>query len=199
VAWPPGPINAEIVRRGLSRGFGPAFALGAGASTADFLWAVAVTLGAGTLADLPGVRPALAVISLTLLLFLAWTYLSGAVRSWRHRGTAADSTPSRFEGTRGGYFLGVSLALSSPWNIAFWLAVVGQQAGDVLSIARSLLLAASVVTAALAWSLVLSIGARLGARFANPSWEIGTRAATGFVMLYFAIRLAIRLRAGGSG
>ena len=28
VAWPPGPINAEIVRRGLSRGFWPAYGVG---------------------------------------------------------------------------------------------------------------------------------------------------------------------------
>ena len=60
VAWPPGPINAEMIRRALARGFWPAFAVGAGASSGDFAWAVAVALGAGALADLPGVRPALA-------------------------------------------------------------------------------------------------------------------------------------------
>jgi threonine/homoserine/homoserine lactone efflux protein len=37
VAWPPGPINSEMIRRGLSRGFCTAYAVGLGACSADFL------------------------------------------------------------------------------------------------------------------------------------------------------------------
>ena len=52
VAWPPGPINAEMIRRGLTRGFWPAYSVGLGACTGDFLWALAVALGAGAIATL---------------------------------------------------------------------------------------------------------------------------------------------------
>jgi len=194
VAWPPGPINAEMIRRGLAFGFVPALAVGLGASSADFLWAVAVALGAGALAGLPGVRPALGAISLALLTFLAWSFLAGAWRGWsRHRAGAPPPPPGRLDTTHGGYFVGLTMALSSPFNLAFWLAVIGQQAGGPLSFERSLVLAAAVVTAATAWCLVLCTGVRLGARFATPAWEIGTRAATGLLMLWFALRLAARL------
>lgn len=193
VAWPPGPVNSEILRRSLAFGFLPAFVVGAGASTADFLWALAVALGAGALASLPGVRPALATVSFALLLFLAWTFLTGAWRSWRdHRSGREPAPPGRLDTTHGGYAVGLLMALSSPWNLAFWLAVIGQQGGDTLSLGRSMVLAASVVTAALAWSVVLAGGVRLGARFATPAWEIGTRAATGVLMLLFAARLVVR-------
>lgn len=193
VAWPPGPVNTEIVRRSLAFGFLPAFVVGAGASTADFLWALAVALGAGALAGLPGVRPALATVSFALLLFLAWTFLAGAWRSWRdHRSGRGPAPPGRLDTTHGGYAVGLLMALSSPWNLAFWLAVIGQQGGDTLSVGRSMILAGSVVTAALAWSVVLAGGVRLGARFATPAWEIGTRAATGVLMLLFAARLVVR-------
>lgn len=194
VAWPPGPINAEMIRRGLAYGFGRAVVVGLGASTADFLWAIAVALGAGAIADLPGVRPALGAISFALLLFLAWTFLVGARESWRrHRRGDPPPPPGRLDTTHGGFWLGLTMALSSPWNIAFWLAVIGQQAGGVLTIDRSLVLAGAVVAAAVAWSLVLCTGVQLGARFATPAWEIGTRAATGVLMLVFAVRLALRL------
>ena len=74
VAWPPGPINAEMIRRGLTRGFWSAWAVGLGACTGDFGWALAVALGAGALLNsLPGLRPVLGVVSIALLLFLAWT------------------------------------------------------------------------------------------------------------------------------
>ncbi len=195
VAWPPGPINAEMIRRALARGFWPAYSVGLGACSGDFLWALGVALGAGALADVPGVRPALAGISLTLLLYLAWTFLSGAWASWRRMraGGPAEAPAQRFETARGGYLLGLSMALSSPWNIAFWLAVIGRQAGATLAFADSLLLAGAVVTAAALWGLCLCGAVRAGARFATPAWEIGTRAATGALMLFFAVQLVVRL------
>jgi threonine/homoserine/homoserine lactone efflux protein len=197
VAWPPGPINAEMIRRGLTRGFWPAYAVGLGACSGDFLWALGVALGAGALADLPGVRPALAAVSLALLLFLAWTFLAGAWRGWtRHRrGESEPAAGGALDGARGGFLLGLGMALSSPWNIAFWLAVIGQQAQGALPLARSLALAAAVVAAAALWGLVLCTAVRLGARFATPAWEVGTRAATGLLMLFFAARLVLALLA----
>jgi threonine/homoserine/homoserine lactone efflux protein len=218
VAWPPGPVNAEMIRRGLTRGFAPAVAVGFGACTADFLWALAVAGGAGALAGLPGVRPALAGVSLVLLLFLAWTFLSGAFLAWqrsRHPALHTVGHPAghpipgpvvkeRFAGTRGGYLLGLTMALASPWNIAFWLAVIGSQAGSqaggpnggALSFRISLLLAGAVVFAAATWTVVLCSAVRLGARFATPAWEITTQAATGVLMIYFAVRLLLRLAGG---
>ena len=52
VGWPPGPINAEMIRRGLlpkerGGGFWGAWPIGLGACTGDFLWAFCVSLGAG--------------------------------------------------------------------------------------------------------------------------------------------------------
>ena len=44
VAWPPGPINAQMIRRGLlpkdrGGGFWFAWPIGLGACTGDFIWA----------------------------------------------------------------------------------------------------------------------------------------------------------------
>ncbi len=96
------------------------------------------------------------------------------------------------------------MALASPWNIAFWLAVIGSQAGsqagaqggEPLSFQTSLLLAGAVVFAAAAWTVVLCSAVQLGARFATPAWEITTQAVTGVLMIYFAVRLLLRLAAG---
>ncbi|HYC90548.1 MAG TPA: LysE family transporter [Thermoanaerobaculia bacterium] len=194
VAWPPGPINSEMIRRGLSRGFWPAYSVGLGACSADFLWALGVALGAGALADVRAVQRVLAVVSFLLLLFLATTFLRHAVRGWRVRREGGTvETSSRMDSTRGGYVLGFGMALSSPWNIAFWLAVVGQQAGAVLTVGSSLVLAAGVVMGAATWGFVLCTASRLGARFASPMWEVVTNAATALLMLFFAVQLALRM------
>jgi threonine/homoserine/homoserine lactone efflux protein len=197
VAWPPGPINSEMIRRGLSRGFWPAYSVGLGACSADFLWALAVTLGAGALARIPAVEMTLAIISFVLLLVLAATFTRNAVHGWRLLQSGGEVTrpATMFDSSRGGYFLGMGMALSSPWNIAFWLAVVGQQAGRSHGLGASILLAAAVVIGAATWGLFLCTAVRLGARFASPRWEIATNALTAALMIWFAVQLALRVTA----
>ena len=201
VAWPPGPINAEMIRRGLARGFLPAWVVGLGACSGDFLWALAVALGAGALMTVPGVRPVLGVVSVALLLFLAWTFGRGAWRARLLNQAHPDEvlfvpTPRRFDSTRGGYLLGFSVALTSPWNLTFWLAVIGAQAGQQMDIGASLCVAAGVILGAALWGGVLCGAVQWGARFASPSWQVITQGATSVLMLVFAARAILRLAAG---
>ncbi|MFN2509514.1 MAG: LysE family translocator [Chthoniobacterales bacterium] len=207
VAWPPGPVNAEIIRRGVmppakGGGFWPAMKVGLGACVGDFLWALGVSAGAGALIDTPGVRVALGVISLGLLFFLAAKFTHGAWRIAREQQVNAGAADAANDAARPdrkpsrGFLLGFSFALTSPWNIGFWLAVVGSQAGVMRgTFLHSLVLAATVILGALAWAFVLGIGVKLGARvFSRPSWQIATQILTAIVMLYFALRLVLQLR-----
>ena len=195
VAWPPGPINAEMIRRGLlpraaGGGFWSAWQVGLGACTADFCWALAVAAGAGALINTPRIRFVLGLVSLALLLLLAAVFLRGAWRAARAQRTAAGEER---QGTRTlpGYFLGLTVALTSPWNIGFWLAVIGSQSGKMgREFSNSLLLASAVVCGAVVWGLVLSTAIKLGARiFSRPGWQVATQALTALVMIYFAIQL----------
>lgn len=199
VAWPPGPINAEMIRRALlprgeGGGFWRAWQLGLGACTGDFCWALAVAAGAGAFLSSPRLHLLLGIISLSLLLFLAFTFARGAWRAWRTQRAKKPSVDATLaaRSIRRGYFLGLILALTSPWNIGFWFAVVGGQ--DVMrgggSFLNSLTLAAAVVTGAIIWTVTLCIALKLGARiFARPSWQIATQALTAVVMFLFAARL----------
>lgn len=195
VAWPPGPINAEMLRRALTRGFWQAYSISLGACTGDFLWALGIALGAGAVADIPGVRTGLGIVSTGLLLALAWVYLRGAWVSYRALKSGAPKPPERaLDSARRGYALGLMMSLTSPWNIAFWLAVMGQGAlGGQFGVGPSILTALAVVGGAGGWGLTLCAAVRLGARFATPRWDITTRAVTGALMLAFAARSIWRL------
>ena len=196
VAWPPGPINAEMIRRALlprgqGGGFWPAWQLGLGACTGDFLWALGVAAGAGALHAAPRLHLALGVISFLLLLFLAFNFARGA---WQvaHAHRSVVDQPMRRSSAGRGYFLGLVLALTSPWNVGFWFAVVGGQgaAQGHATFLSSLSLAAAVVSGAIAWTIVLCTALKLGARiFARPAWQVGTQAVSALVMLVFAARL----------
>jgi L-lysine exporter family protein LysE/ArgO len=206
VAWPPGPINAEILRRTLlpaSRGggFWNAWQLGLGACTGDFLWALAVMAGAGVLLNSPRVRLILGVLSFVLLLSLAAMFARNA---WRSAYASIPSAGNVLEDQNvpgrsrfGGYLLGLTIALTSPWNLGFWLAVIGgqQSATRDTSFQNSLAFAVSVVLGATMWTLIFSIAIKQGARiFARPGWQAATQAITSLLMLFFAAKLLLALR-----
>ena len=205
VAWPPGPINAEIIRRGSmpvsdGGGFWPGFIVGLGACVGDFLWAFGVSAGAGALINTPRVRLILAAVSFVLLMVLAVMFARAAWRIARdHRSGGAEIKPlggttKRSRSVAQALLLGFAFVLTSPWNVAFWLAVIGSQSGKLSpSLSHSLVLAGSVVLGALAWACVLGTAVKLGARvFARPSWQVATQALTAVVMVYFAVRLALQ-------
>jgi threonine/homoserine/homoserine lactone efflux protein len=206
VAWPPGPVNAEMLRRSVipraqGGGFWAAWQLGLGACTGDFLWALAVMTGAGALLNTPSVRQVLAVVSFLLLLFLAGMFALGAWRSARSLRNKtppdgdASSNGTRMTGRRG-YLLGLTLALTSPWNLGFWLAVIGGQQSVTHnpSTGNSFAFAGSVVLGAVVWTLVFSVVVRQGGRiFARPSWQATTQAITSLLMLFFAGKLLFTL------
>jgi threonine/homoserine/homoserine lactone efflux protein len=199
VAWPPGPINAEMIRRALARGFWNAWAVGLGAVSGDFLWALAVGFGAARVAAIPGVTTVLGVTSIALLLLLAWIFLAGAATAWRARGETGPAVASPLpDSARGGWLLGFTLALSSPWNLAFWLAVMGQQAVAGPSPEHAIVTACSVIAGALTWTVLLCGAVHFGARFATPAWQIATQAGTGMLMIVFAARTFVRLLGGSS-
>jgi len=195
VAWPPGPINAEIIRRTLARGFWSGYGVGLGASSGDALWAVGVILGAGALLVSSAAQWLLAGVSTLALLLLAGLYLRGAwhgVALWR-AGAAAPAPPP-FERARGGYLLGLSLALASPWNIAFWLAVVGRPETLQAGPAGAVIVALAVLLGTNAWVVLLTIVvARLRRHAAGAAWDTLAKGATGLLMLYFALAGALRL------
>ena len=78
----------------------------------------------------------------------------------------------------------------SPWNVGFWLAVIGSQPTQSASVRHSLTIA--VILGALTWGVVLCTALKFGAHiFSHPNWQVPTEAITAAVMLWFAIRLPL--------
>jgi threonine/homoserine/homoserine lactone efflux protein len=200
VAWPPGPINAEIARRCLAGGFWAGFALLIGACSADALWAVLVSLGVGVFLTAPIMREAMGLVSIALLLTLSVFFLRAASRALT-RGETASLTPSRFDSRRASFFLGAGMALASPWNVAFWLAAMGRPELSGYGVRALLIMAAAVIAGALTWGVLWSWSVIFLHRSADSGaggrwWTFGVDLATALLMAYFAINSAMRLISG---
>ncbi|MCK9913308.1 LysE family translocator [Microbacteriaceae bacterium K1510] len=193
VAWPPGPINAEIARRCLARGFWAGYGVLLGASLGDALWALVVVLGIGSIFTTQTGRFSLGVLSTILLLVLALAYLRGAWRSLHSDHTAA----TRFDSGQASLLLGLIMALTSPWNIAFWLAAIGRPEFAGLDSATLLIVVVAVISGALSWGLLWSVIVVVLHRSAPGRWwDVGARIATGVLMLFFAGNSIVRLIGG---
>src|SRR4029453_14895711 len=123
VAWPPGPINAEMIRRGLlpkdkGGGFWSAWPIGLGACTGDFIWAFCVSVGAGAVLNWIAIGRGPPMESLALLFFLAAHCVRGAWKICRPHRSVEFQAPKNER--RGGFLLGLVIVLMSPWNVAFW-------------------------------------------------------------------------------
>ena len=93
------------------------------------------------------------------------------------------------------------MALTSPWNVAFWLAAMGRPEMAGYATSALLVMAAAVIAGALTWGLLWSGSVVLLHRRANSGaagrwWAFGVDLATGALMAYFALRSAARLFGG---
>jgi threonine/homoserine/homoserine lactone efflux protein len=200
VAWPPGPINAESARRCLAGGFWAGFIVLIGACSGDGLWAVLVSFGIGLLFTAPLTREIMGIVSVLLLIALSGLFLRAAWRALS-RAPRAAPTPARFDALAAGYLLGLGMALTSPWNVAFWLAAIGRPEMAGYAVAELLTMAAAVLAGALTWAVIWAsaatlLGRRAAAGGGGRWWAFAVDLATGALMAAFAAHSAARLIGG---
>ena len=121
-AVPVGPVNVEIARRTLRRGFAAGFALGCGAVNVDVTYAVLTSLSIGQFLNRPGVLWPVAILGTAFLLYLAFLSFRGAWKDWK--ADPLTGLPPPAQSHRGGYLTGVTMTLLNPMTIGFWFIAI---------------------------------------------------------------------------
>jgi len=194
LAAPLGPINLEIVRRGLSGGFLHGWLVGLGAVSADTIYCVLVVGGLTPLGDSPALRAPLFLLGAAVLASLGVGALRSAVA-----GSAAPRPPS----AQRSYATGFAMTAASPLGIVYWLS-----AGAALvasAVARSgdgaaPALVGGVTLGLVAWVSALSLLTRAGRRFVSERALRLMTGASGAALiafgLYFGAQGIAALRGG---
>ena len=180
LAAPPGPMNAIIAEESVLRGWPAGFRAGLGAMLADALFFALAFVGAVAVVDrTPWLRAVLYLLGGVLMLYFAVGALrdADAARSFSADDAEESSAGAGVDAESKGFRKAFVLALTNPYQIAFWLTVgVGLlEPGrlDVLSYAPA-------VGDALAGTLVVETGspALLVGFFAGIGcWIVGFPAA----------------------
>lgn len=182
----PGAVTAQLLRRGLARGFFSALSLQLGGLLGVTLWAIIAFIGAAFLAHNVPVRVILGSTGIVLLSFLAWQALSAA---YRGKQTEAKTTH-----IHGDFALGIAMSLASPVPVAFWLGIgstlvesSGASAPTPYSLAIFL---AGFVASGIAWSLLIAALIAWGQRYISPLFFRLVNLTCGLALAFFALKLA---------
>lgn len=185
-AAPIGPVNVEMAKRALSRGWAHGVALGLGAVSIDVLYATAAVAGVSVAAGSPYLYWPIAIAGTLFLLYLAYLSFRSAKQAlatgWE-LGVTEGPAPSLAKV----YATGVAMTASNPMTLAFWFGGLTSQA-MTQSVSKTDLkfLAAGVFLGTVAWVLSFSTVMAFLGRFRRPWWMAVADLAGGVVLLGFA-------------
>jgi threonine/homoserine/homoserine lactone efflux protein len=167
IAIPLGAVGVLIVSTAMQLGFVRGFAAGAGAATADFVYAVvASAAGVALVALLEPIAPALRVASAIVLLGMAGL---GLWRGWRGGDGAEPAAAARHPARTYAAFLGITI--TNPYTVVYFTALVlGRGSTQTLRLAEHAAFVVGVGAASLSWQTLLAAlsalaGRRLSSRF----------------------------------
>ncbi|HEU5374401.1 MAG TPA: LysE family transporter [Ktedonobacteraceae bacterium] len=180
----PGAVTAQVLRRGLERGFLPALWLQFGALIGMALWAIIALIGAALLVHNTLIRLFLGIVGTLLLLWLTWSALRDA-----YRGNMAEAKAASKQGD---FVLGALLSLANPLPIAFWLGIgsamiaTGQVSPDLEDM---LIFLAGFLCGGLLWCVSLAGLLAWGRRFVTPLLFRLVNLVCGLAIGFFALKL----------
>jgi threonine/homoserine/homoserine lactone efflux protein len=182
IAIPVGAIAILIMEVGIRRGFRPAFFAGAGAATADLLYAslagTAESVGA-PLRTVSGL--VLAVIALIgLRRALAST---GPPPAQHHRGADLARTYGRF----------VGLTVINPTTVVYFAAVIiGLGVAEGMTAGDGALFVVGAFLASLSWQTLVAAAGALAGRRLRPAWRTGVSVVGNLLILGFGVFILFR-------
>jgi threonine/homoserine/homoserine lactone efflux protein len=165
-AAPPGAVTAETIRRGVRGGFAIAFGVQLGSLIGDATYAILALGGLAALAENYTMQIALGAFGAMFLMYLAWSSFQSARLVDLPVVAAHPGSQGRwsrdFDSThqQDAFLSGLTLSLTNPWAIAFWLSLGGGLASLGLTGASGLqnaMFFSSFMLGSALWALILSI------------------------------------------
>ncbi|MFD1019800.1 LysE family translocator [Thalassobacillus hwangdonensis] len=189
IAAPIGPINIEIINRGLKYGFWPSFCVGLGGMTFDFFFMAFMFMGLAQVLGIVWVKASLMLLGSVILITSGWTSLKGAPPETLHE-SEFPSRELKREALKG-YLTGFTIAGTNPMNLLFWLGIYGSVLSTALTKGNPLesFLISSLVFVGLGlWNANLAFTIHYGRILMNGTITKLVHVTASFILIGFGIR-----------
>ncbi|WP_280768090.1 LysE family transporter [Salipaludibacillus daqingensis] len=199
IAAPIGPINIEIIRRGIYHGFWPSLLVGAGGMSADLIIMFLMYQGLSQILTLESVQ-------LMLLIFGAAVLTYTGIQGLKPQPfPAVDSLQESRSGFHSqvllnSYLTGASIAAFNPLNLLFWLGIYGSVLSETFQQNNTLhafLISSAVFIGIALWNLNLAFSVFFSKKILNPRLLNGICITASLVLLgcggYFAVMAILKV------
>jgi len=190
IAIPIGPIGILIVELGIRKGFSTAFSAGAGAASADLIYAtIASTAGAFLVSILAPYAYALRVVSaIVLIVFGIWLLYTGL------RGRRDQDKTVNTMGHKDTYFMFLGLTMLNPVTVAYFTTLIlGLRAGTGAPSLDIFLFVFGAFSASLSWQTLLAFMSGLTHKRLSPKLQFATFAVGNCLVILLGILILIGL------
>ncbi|MFS1513258.1 LysE family transporter [Chengkuizengella sp. SCS-71B] len=189
IAAPIGPINIEILRRGLSQGFWPSLFVGAGGMTADCILMFLMYQGLAQPLTLEGVQ-------LTFIIFGAIVLMHTGLQSLRKQKESIlvnEWNHSINTGLMDSFLTGAFIAAFNPLNVLFWLGIYGSVLSDTFNDSnkiKAFFISSAVFIGVGLWNFNLALTVHFGRKSLNPSHLKWISFAASLIIFGFGLHLS---------
>lgn len=207
IAVPFGPVNAEVIRRGVAETPRIGLGVAVGASIVDGLCIVGALVGLEQLFRLRGFQLVTSVVGGGLLLWMGWGALRDGLRRWRERDLAVESNlGERMDaaGASRGFWraalFGAGIHVANPVTFLFWTTVPSRVFGHAeLGLRDIVVVSAATVFGIFLWLATLTLIVAKGRRFLTPRLMAGITIAGALALLGYGLACAWGLVALAKG
>jgi threonine/homoserine/homoserine lactone efflux protein len=198
IAVPFGPVNAEVIRRGVAETPRIGLGVAVGASIVDGLCIVGALVGLEQLVRLRGFQFVTAIAGGGLLLWMGCGALRDGLRRWRERdlavggnlGERMDAAGASRSFWRAALF-GAGIHAANPVTFLFWTTVPSRVFGHSdLTLRDVMVVSAATVFGIFLWLATLTLIVAEGRRFLTPRLMAGVTIAGALALLGYGAACA---------
>jgi threonine/homoserine/homoserine lactone efflux protein len=187
LAAPIGPVNLEIIKRGLNSGFKQAFLTGFGAMCADTTYLTLIFFGLTSFLNFALIKIFLGILGSLILIYL------GIMSAREYFKTNTVENKRRLFNSS--FVTGYALAISSPMTIVWWTAVFGALLTAQTNIQTSLsafFSCLSILLGCFLWVLSLALALHWGKKIINERITKIISLVAGCFLIVFGIYFLYR-------
>lgn len=190
LAAPIGPLNFEILKRGITKGFLSSWFVGIGGLIANFIFLLAVHFGVSAFLKIHWIQITLAMLGASFLMQMGLSSMRQGVRGIE---IASNETSIGRKDLWDSLRTGILINLSNPICIMFWVGVYGSLYVSMMNKLSGKMVILSVLAFFLGialWNLNVAATVHFSRGNMNPRVLQGVMLLAGFMLCLFGIKFA---------
>lgn len=199
LAAPIGPVNAEMIKRGLASGFWGSFSVRLGGAVANSICLLIAYFGLGKLIQHPIILLIVSCLGEIIIIYMGTSTIiksmsKNFMSSIDNSISLEASRTKKHYSIRNGLMVGMALAFTSPVGLMFWLgtfAATMQQEATTKVGMYNLLINFFIIAGVLIWGAFVSLILHFGSKIIDQKKLRIVSALSGLILIYFGIKYGI--------